>query len=290
VYFGSHKKTSKMKDPVTIGRWFFAICLLGLAGQQFYYADFRPVFVPTGPSPLPGIGVLAYLFGIILVGAALALVLERQARRAMLLLGGIFLALDLFCHLPNKLFVEPGNIASWTNTLKELAFAGSAFVIAGSLPAGATFGQQEPAIFRLLEKFIPLGGIFFSIMLILFGVDHFIYAPYVAQIVPDWIPPGQLFWTYFAGVALIAAGVSISLELLRKQSALLLGAAIFIWFLVLHIPRAAVAPVSDKGNELTSVFESLGFSGVAFVIAYTWRGIWSKGRVVPMEIGANRNR
>jgi len=43
---------------------------------------------------------------------------------------------------------------------------------------------------------------------------------------------------------------------------------VFIWFLILHIPRAVVAPVTDNGNELSSVFESLGVSGIAFVIAY----------------------
>jgi len=44
---------------------------------------------------------------------------------------------------------------------------------------------------------------------------------------------------------------------------------IFLWFILLHIPRAIADPYIEKGNEITSVFESLGFSGIAFLIAYT---------------------
>ncbi|GGB12771.1 hypothetical protein GCM10011511_40520 [Puia dinghuensis] len=245
---------------------FYAIFLIGIAGQSFYYAEFRPSMMPPWPSPIPGQVVLVYLCSLFMVAAAVALVLERQARTMMLLLGGLFLALVLFCHVPYKLFVSPGDIGSWTKALKELAYSGSAFVMAGSFPGGEATGKKEPALIRLLEKFIPFGGVFFSITLIAFGIDHFLYAPYVAPLVPDWIP-GHLFWTYFAGVALIGGGAGIILEIRKKTIAMLVGIMIFTWFLVLHIPRAVVAPVSDKGNELTSVFESLGFSGVAFVIA-----------------------
>jgi len=41
---------------------------------------------------------------------------------------------------------------------------------------------------------------------------------------------------------------------------------IFLWFLVLHIPRGIADPEGLKGNEITSVFEALGFAGIALVI------------------------
>jgi len=92
----------------------------------------------------------------------------------------------------------------------------------------------------------------------------------VKSLVPSWIP-GDLFWTYFAAVALIGAGVAIIFRIKVKLVATLLGIMVFIWFLILHIPRAAVAQASDMGNELSSVFESLGVSGIAFVIADGYR-------------------
>jgi hypothetical protein len=38
--------------------------------------------------------------------------------------------------------------------------------------------------------------------------------------------------------------------------------------LILHIPRAIAMPDAANGNELTSVFQALAFSGVALVIAF----------------------
>jgi hypothetical protein len=259
-----------MENLAKIGRWFYAISLVGLAGQQFYYGSFRPVFVPTFPSPLPGQIVLVYLFSLFLIGAALALVLEKEIRTTMLLLGGLLLALFLFCHIPFELLVDPGvkQIGNWNNGIKDLSiFSGSAFIIAGCFPGGRVPGQKDRTLLRPLEALIPYGSFFYSIMLVIFGIEHFLYADGVQNLVPDWIP-GHLFWTYFAAVALIGAGLAIIFRFKVKLIGILTGIMIFIWFLILHIPRAVVAPVTDKGNELSSVFESLGCSGIAFVIAY----------------------
>ncbi|WP_431211722.1 hypothetical protein ACQ86N_38900 [Puia sp. P3] len=103
--------------------------------------------------------------------------------------------------------------------------------------------------------------------MIVFGIDHFLYTDFVATLVPSWIP-GHIFWTYFAGIALIGAGLAIMFRFRLKQVGILLGVMIFLWLILLHIPRAAVAPATDNGNELTSVFQALGFSGAAFVMAY----------------------
>jgi len=263
-----------MEALVKAGRWAFAICLIGLAGQQLYYSDLRLVFVPAWASPIPGHTLLAWLFSIILIGSATTLLLNKGVRTSMLLLGSLLLALFLFSYAPFEVWVNPNGlqIGSWNNALKELMFSGSAFVIAGTLPdAHAAGGQRGWAFTRPLEVFIPMGRIFYSIMLVVFGIEHFLFGEFVKSLVPSWIP-GDLFWTYFAAVALIGAGVAIIFRIKVKLVATLLGVMVFIWFLILHIPRAVVAQASDMGNELSSVFESLGVSGIAFVIADGYRG------------------
>jgi hypothetical protein len=47
----------------------------------------------------------------------------------------------------------------------------------------------------------------------------------------------------------------------------LLGVMIFIWFIILHIPRVIDAPITDLEGEVTSSFLALAYSGIAFVIA-----------------------
>jgi uncharacterized membrane protein len=269
-----------MENLAKIGRWFYAISLVGLAGQQFYYGSFHPVFVPPFPSQIPGQIILVYLFSLFLIGAAVALVLEKEVRTIMLFLGGLLFALFL-CHIPFELLFDPGanQIGNWNYALKDLSISGSAFIVAGCYPDGQITGQKDKAFLRPLEALIPFGSFFYSIMLVIFGIEHFLYAEGVQHLVPDWIP-GHLFWTYFAAVALIGAGLAIIFRFKVKLVGILTGTMIFIWFLILHIPRAAVAPVTDKGNELSSVFESLGCSGIAFVIAYAAASVRPKLRSV----------
>jgi len=112
-----------------------------------------------------------------------------------------------------------------------------------------------------------LGMYPFAIGVIVFGVDHFLYTPYVATLVPAWIPE-HIFWTYFAGTALIASGVGMIVRVKARLTATLLGTMIFIWILVLHIPLVA-DPYSGIGNEWTSAFEALAKSGVAFILGQT---------------------
>jgi uncharacterized membrane protein len=99
------------------------------------------------------------------------------------------------------------------------------------------------------------------------GVQHFLFVPFVATLVPVWIP-GPRFWTYFAGVALIAGGAGLILPWTARLAGSLSGLMIFLWFVMLHIPRAlAAADAASRRNEWTAVFEALAMSGIAFVLA-----------------------
>jgi hypothetical protein len=91
---------------------------------------------------------------------------------------------------------------------------------------------------------------------------HFLYAREAADYIPSWIP-GHLFWMYLTGSALIGAGIAIILKIRIKVIATLLGAMILTWVLILHIPKAIAAPVTDRGGEV-------------FVLAGTGQG----GRVI----------
>jgi uncharacterized membrane protein YphA (DoxX/SURF4 family) len=106
--------------------------------------------------------------------------------------------------------------------------------------------------------------------MISFGLSHFYYTGTVADLVPGWIP-AHLFWTYFAAIALIGSGIAIIIRFRVFLISNLLGLMIFIWFIILHIPRALVAPLANNGNEVTSAFSALAFSGIALVIANSQR-------------------
>ncbi|MPZ18520.1 MAG: hypothetical protein GEV06_11485 [Luteitalea sp.] len=102
------------------------------------------------------------------------------------------------------------------------------------------------------------------IFMIICGIEHFVLVEFVHTLVPAWIP-GPFFWTYFAGIALIAGGAGLLVEKTRRLAATLSGIMIFIWVIVLHIPRAVTS--AGDGNEWTAVVEALAMSGIAFVLA-----------------------
>lgn len=257
---------------IKTGRIFYGICTLGLGLQQFIYKDFRPVIMPEGWPSWAHYPILAYLVGAALAIAGAMIVLNKNARKISLILAAFFLLFFIAFHIPYVQFVLPYkfHLGLWTNPLKELALSGGALVTAGSLP-GDKMRSEKNNFFAIIEKLIPAGRVFFSITMISFGIDHFLYLEFVASLVPSWIP-NHNFWSYFAGVALIGSGVSIIFNILRREVGILLAIMLFIWLVILHIPRAVTFDhYADKGNEITSVFECLGFCGIAIMIALVYK-------------------
>jgi len=264
-----------MQKLLTAGRASYALGMAGLGLQQFFYPGFRPVFIPHWSDVLPDPQFLTYLFSIALIVACAFIMFNFSAKRASLLMAGALLLLFLLFHLPFHLTNSLNSLGAWTDAFKILALSGGAFVVADSF---GDFEMERPSVLlAFLGKLMPLGRIFFSVMLIVFGIDHFLYAQFVATLVPEWIP-GHLFWTYFAAVALIGSGISIISKIKIGLVSMLAGIMIFIWLLVLHIPRAIAMPELQNGNEVTSVFEALAFSGVAFVLACGY-GVGDKRKI-----------
>jgi uncharacterized membrane protein len=249
---------------IKMARIFFGIGMVGIGIQHFIYSDFRPVIIPAWPEWMHT-PVLAYIIGAAIVTAGIFIRLGLRAKTVSLLLAGFLLCCLVFIQSPFVLFVQPNSayhLGLWTDPLKELALAGGAFVMAGL----SGDNSDKYALLSVVEKMIPLGKIFFSTTLIAFGIDHFFYTEFVATIVPSWVPD-HTFWTYFAGVVLIGSGVAIILKIKRKRIAMLTSIMLFLWLVLLHIPRAIAEPYVAKGNEITSVFEALAFSGIALGIA-----------------------
>lgn len=74
-----------------------------------------------------------------------------------------------------------------------------------------------------------------ALLMMYSGVMHFKYAPFVAQIVPAWMP-ARLFWAYFTGVALFASGVSFIARKYVGLASLLLGILLSSFVLLIHGP------------------------------------------------------
>ena len=96
-------------------------------------------------------------------------------------------------------------------------------------------------------------------------------------LIPAWIP-WHRFWTYFAGTCLIGSGTAITFGIRPELVATLLGIMIFLWVMMLHIPRAIADPYLEQGNEIESAARALGESVAAFLLAYQARSREPKAR------------
>ncbi|HET7346523.1 MAG TPA: hypothetical protein VFJ10_04300, partial [Acidobacteriaceae bacterium] len=59
-----------------------------------------------------------------------------------------------------------------------------------------------------VERVLVLGPVFEATAFAIFGAEHLFAARDLMGIVPRWLP-GPLFWTYFVGLAWMAAAISL---------------------------------------------------------------------------------
>jgi uncharacterized membrane protein len=262
-----------------LGRWFFGLAVLGSGVLQLVISDFVRL-VPKTPAWVHQ-PALAWLAGVVLVVIGLRIVSAKTARAAASVLAALIL-LDLVLLYAPQMVVNPSverpflRGFMWTNPLKCLALVGGAAILAARL---LDDGRPLVALVGPVARLEPAAPVLLAVFLIVGGVQHFVYAAFVATLVPAWIPPSQRFWTYVAGVALVAGGAGILWRPTARLAATLSALMIFLWVLLLHIPRALAGP--DHAFEMAGVYEALALSGVALLVAATRdvrRGAAESGR------------
>ncbi len=115
-----------------------------------------------------------------------------------------------------------------------------------------------------LDKILILAPVFEAVSLAMFAAEHFFAAHDLAGIVPRWLP-GPLFWTYFFGVALLAAAINFILWRSVRLSASLLALFFLIIVVVVDLPNLAAQYHSRLFWTLTA--RELCFAAGAMVLA-----------------------
>lgn len=75
-----------------------------------------------------------------------------------------------------------------------------------------------------------------ALVMIVFGVFHFLYPHDLVVYIPLTIP-GGIIWTYFVGAAFVLVGISFITNQYVKFSGYLLAVLLFIFVITIHLPN-----------------------------------------------------
>ena len=224
---------------------------LGLVGLA--WGDFATVWQPV-QEYTPARTLLAYLTALILLGGGLALQWRRSAGFACLLLAALFTAFAMLW-MP-RIIGYPHIFAVWAGFAEQFAVALAAVI------AFAALREPPSPARRRLARAARIG---FGICAVSFGFNHFFAIPQTAAMVPAWIPPGQVFWAWATGGAMVLAGLAI----LTGVQALLAARLLTALFLVIELFVWAPMPLSAPGDHMAWAGNAVTLTeiGAAWIVA-----------------------
>jgi uncharacterized membrane protein len=134
------------------------------------------------------------------------------------------------------------------------------FLIAAFVAVGREFWMA-----RGLDKAHPLGRVSLAVPIAVFGAEHLSSARDIMKIVPAWMP-GKLFWTYFVGIALIAAALSFIFRVAVRLSATLLGIMFVCFVAMMDLPSSIAAPHNRIAWTLLARESAFGAGAILLAI------------------------
>jgi len=141
-----------------------------------------------------------------------------------------------------------------------------------ALVVGSWLVRGRVAAASGVERVLVLGPVFEAVALAIFAAEHFLLARDLAGVVPRWLP-GAMFWTYFFGVALLAAAVSLIVWRGVRWSASLLAVFFLIIVAIVDLPNLPQS-MHERMFWILTVRETC-FAAGAMVLAGS---VWPRGR------------
>ena len=215
---------------VALSNLCFAVPLAVFGALHLASAEFLMSMVP---SYMPWRLFWAYLVGLALLCASLSIATKIQVRWSGLLFGIMMFLFVAMLDIPGVV-ASPGDRFAWTLAIRESAFAGGGWILAGSAMSG-----------RGKDMLIAVGRVTIAIAAIFYGVEHFLHplaCPGVPleKLMPAWIP-GRMLIGDLTGAFLLAAGIGILLARKTRMAATFLGSWIVLLVLFIYGPILVVS-------------------------------------------------
>ncbi len=105
-----------------------------------------------------------------------------------------------------------------------------------------------------------------AIVMILFGIYHFMAPQSLLVYVPEFLP-GGIIWVYFAGAAFILAAIAFLTHKYAKLAGYMLAALLIIFVLTIHLPNYLHSGSADmKQMAFVSMLKDTAIAAFALYI------------------------
>ncbi len=219
------------------------------------------------PDYMPARLFWAYFVGCALLATATSLIAMKCVRLSSTLLGIMFLLFVLMMDLPAAI-ADPRTRLTWNLVLRESAYAGGAWALAGSLGRESQTGKPN--------WMVLIGRITLAIASIFYGVQQILH-PELAPGVPDvdltpaWAPLHSL-WGYPVGTLLLVAGGALLFNKYPRTAAASIGGVMTLLTVLLYVPLLALTrDPAQMNRDINIVFDTLFFGGMALLVARACR-------------------
>ena len=252
-----------MNRAVKLVQCLFAIAIIGFGALHLITGDFMSGHALVHPHTAIYL-YWSYASGILFIITGLLILIGKQIK-LLLIADGIIVFAWAFLPQFAGLIVHPVYTGVLTLTGKALALTGSFMIIAAPMLVRHVKDTNRFWSYDYLDtKLTTVGLYFIGIFLVICGAQHFIFTAFCASLVPTWIP-APIFWTYFAGIALIAGGLGLMIKPTRPLAAALSGIMILLWTVMLHFERVTATNFHDI-IEITSFFETIAYGSALLIL------------------------
>lgn len=239
---------------ISLGRHVLGLAAILLGAFTFVWHGFYGLAQIFAATHTPHREILACIVAVIEILAGVAIQWPKTVRAGAIALAGLFLIFALF--MVPFIVAKPKAFGYWDGFFEPLSQgAGALIVYAMAIRRGS--GR--------LGRLAQFGYICFGICLIPFTAAQVVYLSHTAELVPKWLPPGQMFWAIATTVAFGLAAIAllsgrVALLASRLLTAMLLGFWVLVW-----LPICSRTPHSLENWSENVV--TLSVAGAAWVVA-----------------------
>jgi uncharacterized membrane protein YphA (DoxX/SURF4 family) len=201
----------------SLGRYAYGLAAIGCGIVALVWDNYDAL------SDVPHHGILTYIVAIIEILGGAAVLWPQTARAGAVAIGAIYFT---FALLGVPLIIQhPLVYNNVGNFFEQFSY------VSGAIILYACSGPIPPVRKSKLAQF---GCYSFGICVVSFTLEQVFYLRETANLVPKWIPPGQMFWAIattaafaFAAIALLTGFMALLAS--RLTTAMIVGFGLLVW-------------------------------------------------------------